>query len=119
MSDIERLEVAIKEMGDQSRAGMEKLNESMTTLLIAQTAFYEHKETITRDVEKLEKSLDGFRGRIETKLDDLNSEISGINVMIGRGDVIDDINKHKLKNMIPWGISLILLAITIVKFYNV
>ena len=118
MSDIERLEKVIEKMSEQSKVGMDKLNESMTTLLIAQTAFYEHKETITRDVEKLENAFFLYRDKTDNKFDKISSEISNINTAIGQGNVLDDINKHKLKNMLPWFITCVMLVITLIDNFN-
>jgi Skp family chaperone for outer membrane proteins len=121
---MDRLEKAIEKMSDKiaesdakSHEKMDKLTDSINTLLLAQTAFYEHKETITRDVEKLEAAHNKAQDKAEAKYDEFAKQISAINVAIGQGGVFDDINNHKLKNMIPWTISLISLgAVIFVKF---
>ena len=123
--NIERLEKAIEKMSDKmaesdvkSHEKMDKLTESINTLLIAQTAFYEHKETITRDVEKLERAFAGFQNRVDTKTDKLTADISEINIAIGRGGVLDDINLHKQKNTISYAIALVSLVIAAISFFK-
>lgn len=125
IDDITRLEKAIEKMSDKmvesdvkSHEKMDKLTDSLNSLLLAQTAFYEHKETITRDVEKLEQAHLAFKDRAITKLDNMKDDISSINVAIGRGGVLDDINIHKQKNIVAYILAGASLAIAIFSYLS-
>jgi hypothetical protein len=125
IDDITRLEKAIEKMSDKmvesdvkSHEKMDKLTDSLNSLLLAQTAFYEHKETITRDVEKLERAHLLFKDRVISKLDKMRDDISSINVAIGRGGVLDDINIHKQKNIVAYILAGASLAIAIFSYLS-
>lgn len=109
MSDIDRIERAIERLTDsltesekRNNDKMDKLTDAITGLTVSQSAFYEHRESMGKRMDKYEE-----------KQDKIIDRLTDVEIATGNGKMLDSLAINKLKNSTPWLLSALSIAVAI------
>ena len=100
------------------RGDISEMAKSVHELALALTGYCARQDGFNNTIVDMKEDIKELKSDATKRLDKLDDRIRDVEKACGVGGVLDEINKHKLKNMLPWFVTCVILAITLIDNFN-
>ncbi len=87
---------------------------SVHELAIALTGYCARQDGFNTTIVGMKEDIKELKMASNKKFEKLDDRLRDVEKACGVGGVLDEINKHKLKNMLPWFVTCVILVITLI-----
>ena len=96
------------------RSDISEMAKSVHELAIALTGYCARQDGFNNTIVDMKEDIKDLKMASNKKFEKLDDRLRDVEKACGVGGVLDEINKHKLKNMLPWFVTCVILVITLI-----